>query len=344
MGYSAAILESLAELSGLHVHAIYRDTDSIRGYVPKDTTRVRFLPRSHFDAFKLSQLFQQLSPKMLYVSGWTDDDYLQVCKVAKQQPIPVVTGMDNQWRGTLRQRAACYIARWRIHPYFSHIQVAGIRQYEYARRLGFREEQILLEEYSADLALFASPLSTPSKDHTDRQPDRRPVFVFAGRFDPVKGLDVLMQAWQTFVADDRFSDWRLRLIGKGQIDDRWNSIDRVEIVEYLPPEQLAANLQTCSVFVLPSRREPWGVVVHENAARGLPLILSDACGAATQFLIHRYNGYRFRSGDSSDLAAAMKWIALQSDGRREELGRRSQLLAQRITPETAAANLLSVLA
>ena len=68
------------------------------------------------------------------------------------------------------------------------------------------------------------------------------------------------------------------------------------------------TLRNAGVFVLPSRFEPWGVVVHEMAAAGFPMILSDAVGAATQFLQSGSNGFLFRNEDANDLKEALRKV------------------------------------
>ena len=94
---------------------------------------------------------------------------------------------------------------------------------------------------------------------------------------------------------------------------------------------------------MPSRREPWGVVIHEFAAAGLPLICSDACGAAQTFLIHGLNGFRFESGNVDSLANQMLKIVGSADEVLYKMSEQSHELAQRITPTTSATNLISII-
>ena len=42
----------------------------------------------------------------------------------------------------------------------------------------------------------------------------------------------------------------------------------------------------CGAFVLPSRKEPWGVVVQEAAAARMPVICSDSVGAGDHLVRH----------------------------------------------------------
>jgi len=76
---------------------------------------------------------------------------------------------------------------------------------------------------------------------------------------------------------------------------------------------------------------------------GLPLILSSACGAATEFLIHGYNGYLFKGGGVPQLAQALDDLFSRTDNELRAMGDRSRILAGRISSQTAAANLCSVI-
>jgi glycosyltransferase involved in cell wall biosynthesis len=88
--------------------------------------------------------------------------------------------------------------------------------------------------------------------------------------------------------------------------------------------------------VLPSTFEPWGVVVHEFAAAGYPLVLSDAVGASEAFLQHGKNGYGFQANNMEALREALANILSLSAHQLQDMGSTSRLLAQRITPQTWA--------
>ena len=55
---------------------------------------------------------------------------------------------------------------------------------------------------------------------------------------------------------------------------------RLTILGDVAEDELAQLYVDADVFALLSRHEPWGVVVNEAAASGLPLVLSDRVGAA----------------------------------------------------------------
>src|SRR5262249_60049935 len=79
------------------------------------------------------------------------------------------------------------------------------------------------------------------------------------------------------------------------------------------------------IFTLLSRREAWGIVVNEAAAVGLPLVLTDAVGAAADLLVPGENGELVRSGDLEGQAEAIAKLAADV-ALRDRYGRRSREL------------------
>src|SRR5262249_17746437 len=65
-----------------------------------------------------------------------------------------------------------------------------------------------------------------------------------------------------------------------------------------------------------SLHEPWGVVVNEAAASGLPLVLSDRVGAAYDLLAEGENGFVVPAGDVAAAASALRRLAIDPDLRR----------------------------
>ena len=87
----------------------------------------------------------------------------------------------------------------------------------------------------------------------------------------------------------------------------------IENKGFIQPKYLNDLLLNSSALILPSRYEPWGVIVHEAAVAGLPIIISDACGSSDHLVKDGYNGYIFSSGDYISLAYKMRLLSNQSD-------------------------------
>ncbi len=107
-----------------------------------------------------------------------------------------------------------------------------------------------------------------------------------------------------------------------------------------PIESVVEAYVAADVFALLSTHEPWGVVVNEAAACGLPLVLSDRVGAARDLLRVGENGVLVPAGDAE--AAADAFASLASDsGIRETMGARSRELVQGFGYGPSVDNLLA---
>ena len=96
------------------------------------------------------------------------------------------------------------------------------------------------------------------------------------------------------------------------------------------------------VACLPSYQDQWGVVVHEYALMGMPMLLSSGCGAASEFLIPGYNGLMFNKGDINSLKYALQHFTEFCDAEIQQFGKNSAKLGMRINTEISARSLLSV--
>jgi glycosyltransferase involved in cell wall biosynthesis len=337
LGYTMATIQALVN-SGAEVHVVHWDHKKLTAYEPPAMDGAHFYNRSELTVEAMHSLGKRLSPDITVVSGWMDNGYLSVAKVLRKRKHTVALAIDGQWRSTPRQLVASlagsmgYFSR-----YFSHAWVAGTYQYEYARKLGFDKKHIIYDLYSADIELFNQAYKAATDQKETCYPHR---FLFVGRFEHIKGLDVLMAAWAS-LALVRI-DWELHLVGDGSLKDMLAGMPDVFLKPFMQPAQLIKEVKQAGCFVLPSRGEPWGVVVHEFTAAGLPLIASNEVGAAAAFLINDFNGFTFAANDSEALAKEMLKIIETSDEDLTLMAQRSHQLAQKITPETSAANLLSI--
>ena len=99
----------------------------------------------------------------------------------------------------------------------------------------------------------------------------------------------------------------------------------------------------CDALVLPSYKEPWGVVVHEMAASGLVLLCSDKIGAATSFLEEGKNGFTFEHKNSASLCQVFTKFTELEDSEILKMGNHSLKMAQKITPEKWAQTALELI-
>ncbi|MDF1683526.1 MAG: glycosyltransferase family 4 protein [Legionellaceae bacterium] len=338
MGYTMAIIKALVE-RGVEAHVVHWDHKKLTTYQAPECSNVYMYKRSEMSIDAMRDFAQALAPTITVVAGWMDKGYMKVIRQLRAQGKVVVTGFDAQWCGSMRQYAAAVFgALDYFSHYYSHAWVSGAYQYEYARRLGFDKKEIIYDLLSADLNLFHDAYQGCIEKKAKCYPHR---FLFVGRFEPVKGLDTLLKAWQ-LLGKGR-CDWELHLIGNGSLKTTLQATQGVVVKDFMQPELLKKEVAHAGCFLLPSTNEPWGVVVHEFAAAGIPLILSDVVGARSTFLISGLNGYLFKANDAQALANRMRQICELSDQKLMTMAEASHQLSYRISPQTSAANLLSLI-
>ena len=88
----------------------------------------------------------------------------------------------------------------------------------------------------------------------------------------------------------------------------------------------------------PSHTDPWGLVVNEAMACGLPVIASDAAGCTADLVEDDWNGRVVRRGDVAQLASAMEELGRDS-ALRARMGNHSQERILRYSPEACAAGI-----
>jgi glycosyltransferase involved in cell wall biosynthesis len=147
--------------------------------------------------------------------------------------------------------------------------------------------------------------------------------VTVARLVPEKGIDVLLRAAGALP---------VVVVGDGPERPRLERLARdlgvrASFTGDRPLERVLEAYVAGDVFALLSEREPWGVVVNEAAACGLPLVLSDRVGAAPDLLRDGENGILVPAGDVAAATGALARLA-GDDPLRERMGARSRELVQ----------------
>lgn len=115
-------------------------------------------------------------------------------------------------------------------------------------------------------------------------PIDRPLILFMSRIDPKKGLDLLLPALQTLLAEGL--DFHFVLAGGNPQDPAYEAAVRSQIqasplatcttvTGFVSGQLKAALLQSAALFVLPSYYENFGIAVAEAMAMGTPVVISD---------------------------------------------------------------------
>lgn len=157
---------------------------------------------------------------------------------------------------------------------------------------------------------FRANNNSPQVSATQSTCRKRTEVIYVGQLIDRKGVDLLMEAVQPLLGD--YPDLILSVIGSGNearaLHDRARALrmaDRVKFEGTISSDTIQSRIVLADVLVLPSRWDGWGMVVNEALSAGVPVIVSDRCGAA-DLIQHGVNGFVFRSEDVDGLRRCLR--------------------------------------
>jgi glycosyltransferase involved in cell wall biosynthesis len=211
--------------------------------------------------------------------------------------------------------ALSYLPSRRLYRSADAVVTYGPHVSAYVRARGARNVHVAPQ--SVDNDFWRSPLITAPQQPS--WPAGAPLkFLFVGRPAREKGLPILLEGWRA--AGLAPGTAALVVVGEhgraaGAIAPPDGSAAPVVCLGPAGPVALRDVYAAADVLVVPSIptrtfREPWGLVVNEAMNRGLPVIASDAVGAAAGGLVrHGRNGLVVPAGDPGALAGAIGRLA-----------------------------------
>ncbi len=197
-----------------------------------------------------------------------------------------------------------------IRALFGWAVAGGRRHIAYLRALGFPARRI---------ARFYDVVDNDGLYHRAeelRKASQTPIglpgryFLYVGRLAPEKNIAGLLEAY--LLHRGAGGRWPLVLVGDGP--------ERAALAQQAAASPWAADIHFAGqsdsaglprwyafagCFVLPSTREPWGLVVNEAMACGLPVIVSSRCGCADDLVTPGENGFVFDPAADGALLGAL---------------------------------------
>lgn len=204
-----------------------------------------------------------------------------------------------------------------------HLQIGFSPQYTY-------EFGYFLADYKDNMR--TAPLQT-------KEPTR---LLYVGQLIHRKGIDLLIKAVSDLLPI--YAELSLELIGDGGERAPYEYMakpfaNRIHFAGVLPFEQIRRQLADFHALVLPSRHDGWGVVVNEALSVGVPVIVSDACGAA-DLVQDGENGYIFAREDMVSLRSSVEKLLSQNVKEHQAMRNAARETGSKISTEVVAPYLI----
>ena len=272
-------------------------------------------------------------PDVIVIGGWNQPAFWQSMAYARLHRTPIVVWVESTARDDRPGHAALEAAKSAVVRQATAFLVPGRASAAYVESLGVEADRIAIAPNAVDLEIFGERVAQARRKRTRLRAELgmdRCTFLYVGRLDPEKGLEVLLRAMEDVAGE-------LVVVGSGGLEARLRqqAPASVRFVGQVARDDLVPWYAAADAFVLPSLSEPWGMVVNEAAAAGLPIVATEAVGAAWDLVEDGVNGFRVAAGDARALAAALGRLAADPDLRRRA-GRQSESIAAGCTPHAWA--------
>jgi glycosyltransferase involved in cell wall biosynthesis len=260
---------------------------------------------------------------LLWIHGYSTVNAIHGFIAAKALGIPVLLRAESWLQD--RARTSVKLAQKKIFFNFLQHFVTAVLA------IGTFNKEYWQHYFGEDFPLFVMPYAVDNVYFQSKtlaaQPTRqllleewgmeagRPVILFASKLQRRKHCGDLIEAYQRLIADCPAAQQPyLLIVGDGEeraeLEARTAALQLkdVRFCGFKNQSEMPRYFDLCSVFVLPSRHEPWGLIVNEVMNARRPVILSDDVGCQPDLITDGVEGFVFPVGDIDALTLALRRI------------------------------------
>jgi glycosyltransferase involved in cell wall biosynthesis len=283
--------------------------------------------------YGLARQLRRRQCEVLWVHGYGYAYHLYACLLGRLLGLKVL--VRDEAHRLSRKRTGLLELRARIVFEFlkrvtSCFLAIGSANFDYYVSRGVGRDRISLVPYTVNNSEF-SPDTKDSRRIAKSKvlaelkiPEPRTIVLFAGKLQMRKRCRDLVEAFLGIDVSALPCPPLLVVVGEGaerinleaQITREGRRSD-VRFLGFRNQSDLPRLYQAADIFVLPSEKEPWGLVVNEAMSAGCAIIASSEVGASRDLIDNGKNGYTFAAGDVSSLRGVLE--AMMRDPERTRL-------------------------
>jgi glycosyltransferase involved in cell wall biosynthesis len=256
----------------------------------------------------------------LWVHGYATVNALHGMIAAKALGIPVLLRAESWLRDRPRvpaQLAAKRLFFRALRHMIDGVLPIGTLNAEYWRHYFGTDVPLFLMPYAVDNDYFQQRSEAARTGRVELQTElgldpSRPVILFASKLQTRKRCEDLLQAYINLSpGDGREPDPYLVIVGDGEeraaleTKAETSGFSGIRFCGFRNQSELPRFFDLATVFVLPSRHEPWGLIVNEVMNAGRAVVVSDDVGCQPDLVTDGVEGCVFPAGDVAALTAAL---------------------------------------
>lgn len=291
----------------------------------------------------IHQLWKQ-QPDVIICGGWHHFTHWLAFVYARMTKTPLQiwsesTLKDERSVSNLKHK----LKSWIVNQADGYI-VPGIAQKNYLIDLEAKEDRIYIAPNAVDSHFFTSQAQYYRQQKAvwkEKLGIEGCVILYVGRLIDEKGIPELLEAFTKLSGNRQVT---LVIVGNGSQAKEYhsytqqNQLDNVVFAGFQTQSALPQYYGIADIFVFPTKSDPWGLVLNEAMAAGLPIVCSDAAGAAPDLVVNGKNGYLVPVGDVEKLSEALQTL-VEDESLREKMGLHSSDIIADYTPQKMALGL-----
>lgn len=251
----------------------------------------------------------------ILVYGWAYQNHLKAMRYFKGK-IPVFFRGDSTLldkKNSLKNSIKSILLRW-VYRYADHAFFVGINNKAYFKKFGLKENQLTFAPHAVDNDRFAKDRSAEAaalRKKLGINP-KEIVILFAGKLEPVKNPDLLLDAFETLDQQNT----HLLYVGNGPLEKELKAkkavlktASRIHFLDFQNQSTMPCIYQSCDLFCLPSNSETWGLAINEAMACGKAILVSNKVGCAADLVFEGKNGLAFQSGNEEDFVRKLRSLS-----------------------------------
>src|SRR5579872_6968584 len=320
--YRNPVFNALAARDDVDPHIIFlSETDpGLRQWrVYKDEIKFSYqvLParRHRFGKFNLllntgaAAALRRALPEAVVCGGYNFLAYWQAGLWANRNRIPLLLWSESNSADMRTEYPPVEFLKKRFIQMCSGFIAAGKASRDYLLQLGAPEGTVLIAPDSVDVNMYtqaAATARTRSRELRTEHALPERYFLYVGRMVREKGVFDLLAAYAKLDMNTRLQIG-LVFVGDGpvraELERRASRVQTgtVKFCGWVHREQISQFYALAHALVFPTHSDPWGLVVNEAMACGLPIIASHVAGCVENLVIEPENGFTFPPGDVDSL-------------------------------------------
>lgn len=209
---------------------------------------------------------------------------------------------------------------WWLNRKVDAFLTVGSANAEFYKHFGVPGEKLFLAPYAVDNEFFQNKASAGEKEVEKISSELGlkegfPIVLYVSKLQRRKNPDLLIEAFSRVSSDGKKApEAYLLFVGDGEMRQEleemvsslgWNNI---KFLGFKNQSELPYYLKLADIFVLPSEREPWGLVVNEAMNVDCAMLVSDQVGSGFDLVKNGENGFVVRANDLDGLGDKLKYL------------------------------------